>query len=75
MKKIVIIIIRAYQKFISPILGPACRFHPTCSSYALTAIEEHGLAFGLFLALKRVFRCNPWGASGLDEVPKKDTWT
>ena len=75
MKKIAIATIKAYQKFVSPVLGPTCRFHPTCSSYAMTAIETHGLAAGLFLAFKRVFRCNPWGGSGVDEVPKKGKWT
>ena len=65
--------IRFYRCFISPMTPPSCRFHPTCSAYALEAIETHGPVKGLLLALKRLSRCHPitWlgGASGLDPVP------
>ena len=61
--------IKIYQKFLSPILGQNCRFHPTCSQYAIEALTSHGLLKGLILTLKRVARCNPWGGSGIDKVP------
>lgn len=52
-------------------LPPACRFHPTCSSYAIEALKEHGPMRGLWLSIKRIARCNPFGGSGYDPVPKK----
>ena len=58
-----------YKYFISPIIGPRCRFIPTCSEYALEAIDRHGAARGGWLAVKRVCRCHPFGGSGLDPVP------
>jgi len=70
-KFIFILPIKFYQKAISPMLGPSCRFQPTCSSYMIEAIEEWGVLKGLFLGLKRIFKCHPWGPSGSDPVPKK----
>jgi len=61
--------IRAYQLLLSPWLGHSCRFQPTCSAYAIEALETHGPVRGLWLALRRVARCNPWGGSGFDPVP------
>ena len=61
--------IRFYQIFISPLLGPSCRFTPTCSEYAKQAIIKHGPIKGLGLAIWRILRCNPWGGSGYDPVP------
>ncbi len=61
--------IRFYQAFISPLLGPSCRFTPTCSEYAKQAIIKHGPIKGLGLAIWRILRCNPWGGSGYDPVP------
>ena len=61
--------IRFYQKCISPLLGPSCRFTPTCSEYARQAILKHGPIKGLGLAIWRILRCNPWGGSGYDPVP------
>lgn len=69
MKKLLIFPIRLYQRHISPMLPPACRFTPTCSQYAIEAIEKHGPAKGLFLAVRRILRCHPWGGSGYDPVP------
>ncbi|MEM6479404.1 MAG: membrane protein insertion efficiency factor YidD [Pseudomonadota bacterium] len=63
--------IRAYQLFVSPWLGSNCRYHPTCSAYALEALKTHGAAKGGWLAIKRVARCHPWGGSGIDNVPPK----
>lgn len=61
--------IRFYQRIISPLLPPACRFYPTCSAYAVEAIMHHGLLRGGWLALRRLARCHPWGGSGYDPVP------
>mgnify|MGYP003314659495 FL=1 len=69
MSKLFIWLILAYQKIISPLVGPSCRFHPTCSSYAKEAIESHGLLRGTWLAVNRISRCHPLGDSGFDPVP------
>ncbi|NNE30209.1 MAG: membrane protein insertion efficiency factor YidD [Saprospiraceae bacterium] len=69
LKKIFILPIRFYQVAISPLLGQTCRFVPTCSHYAIGAIEEWGVIKGSWLALKRIFRCHPWGGHGHDPVP------
>ena len=61
--------IRFYQICISPLLGPSCRFTPTCSEYARQAILKHGPFKGLYLAIRRILRCHPWGGSGYDPVP------
>lgn len=63
--------IRAYRRFISPLFRPHCRFHPTCSAYALEAITVHGAPHGTLLALRRIARCHPWNAGGLDPVPER----
>lgn len=70
MKKFLIAIIRLYQKIPGP-WHDACRFNPTCSNYAIEAIEIHGSLKGSFLAFKRICRCNPFGGSGYDPVPCK----
>lgn len=69
MKKILIGLIRFYQKSISPYTPPSCRFTPTCSAYALEAIGKYGAARGSWLALKRILRCNPFFPGGYDPVP------
>ena len=61
--------IRFYQRYISPLTPPACRFTPTCSQYAVEAIQKHGPFKGLWLAVRRILRCHPWGGSGYDPVP------
>ena len=66
---ILIIPIKLYQILISPILGPSCRFTPTCSQYAVEAIQKHGPMSGSWLAAKRIIRCHPWGGCGHDPVP------
>lgn len=68
MKKLFIMLIRFYQIAISPYLGANCRFYPTCSSYALQAIEKYGALHGCFLALKRILRCHPFCKGGYDPV-------
>jgi len=65
-------IIRFYQLVLSPFLGPRCRYQPTCSSYAIEAIERHGALKGGWLATKRIARCHPWGGFGYDPVPQSD---
>ena len=72
LKKLFILPIRLYQVSISPLLGKSCRFEPTCSHYAIQAIEEWGVIKGSWLATKRIFRCHPWGGHGYDPVPKKE---
>lgn len=64
---LVILITRVYRLFISPILPNACRFRPTCSEYMLEAIRMHGVV-GVFLGIRRILRCHPWGGSGVDPV-------
>lgn len=63
-------LIRFYQYVISPLFPPNCRFQPTCSEYAVTALCRHGVLRGSFLGLKRIFSCHPWGKSGYDPVPE-----
>jgi putative membrane protein insertion efficiency factor len=62
-------LIRLYQILLSPLLGPTCRYRPTCSHYALGALERHGSVTGAGLAILRVIRCNPWHPGGADPVP------
>jgi hypothetical protein len=62
-------LIRVYQYTLSPFLGPACRFHPSCSEYAYQAIMRHGPMRGLLLAIKRILRCHPFHPGGVDRVP------
>lgn len=65
-------LVRAYQMVLSPLLGPNCRFQPTCSAYALQAIKRHGGIRGSWLAVRRIVRCHPWGGSGFDPVPERN---
>lgn len=65
------LIIRFYQIAISPYLPPTCRYQPTCSHYAMEALNKHGLFKGVFLAAKRILSCHPWGGSGYDPVPDR----
>lgn len=67
--RLLILPIRFYQRYISPMLPPACRFTPTCSQYAVEALQKYGPLKGLYLAVKRILRCYPWGGSGYDPVP------
>lgn len=71
MKRVLLGLIRGYRYFLSPFLGPTCRFLPTCSAYAIEAIETHGAIRGSWLALKRIAKCHPWHGGGLDPVPPK----
>lgn len=64
-----LLLIKFYQYVISPVLGPKCRFTPTCSNYALEAFKKYGLFKGFWLSLKRISRCHPWGGHGYDPLP------
>ena len=64
-----ILLIKLYQYGISPLIGPKCRYTPTCSHYGLQAFKKYGFWRGLFLTIKRVSKCHPWGGSGYDPLP------
>ena len=66
--------IKAYQRVISPLTPPTCRYYPSCSAYAVTAIQAHGAGKGFLLGTWRVLRCNPWSKGGLDPVPERGHW-
>ena len=71
-KYLFIYIIKFYQFFLSPFLGSNCRFYPTCSNYALEAFKKYNIFIALKLIVLRILRCNPWGGSGIDLLPKSD---
>lgn len=66
------LLIRGYRRFVSPLFGAHCRFYPTCSAYALEAVEAHGAIRGSWMALRRIARCHPWSAGGVDRVPVRE---
>ena len=66
-----LILIRGYQLIISPLLGSNCRFMPTCSDYAMESLRSHGLIKGIYLTVKRIGKCHPWGGHGYDPIPTK----
>lgn len=68
--QLLLVLIRVYQRYISPSLPPHCRFYPTCSQYTLQAVMWHGSWRGGWLAVRRITRCHPWGGSGIDWVPR-----
>ena len=68
-RKLVVLLLRGYRAVISPLYGPTCRFYPSCSEYALIAVERHGVLRGGRLAAWRLLRCNPWNPGGVDHVP------
>jgi putative membrane protein insertion efficiency factor len=71
MKRVLLQLVRFYQKFISPLKPPSCRFYPTCSQYAFEAVQIYGAGRGSFLAVKRLLKCGPWHPGGFDPVPKE----
>ena len=71
LKKLMILLIRFYQKCISPLMPNVCRYTPSCSQYFIEALQIHGVIKGSWLGIKRILRCHPWGKSGYDPVPPK----
>jgi putative membrane protein insertion efficiency factor len=67
-------LIRIYQRTISPLLGPVCRYYPSCSHYGYEAMSVHGALKGTILTTWRILRCNPWSAGGIDDVPPRGRW-
>ena len=74
MKFILISFVKFYKRFISPLTAPRCKYYPTCSTYAIQAIEKFGAVRGFLLAVWRILRCNPWSMGGIDYVPDKFTF-
>ncbi|MFT4122995.1 MAG: membrane protein insertion efficiency factor YidD [Microbacteriaceae bacterium] len=68
-RNLCVLVLRGYRAVISPLYGEVCRYHPSCSRYALEAIQRHGLVLGLVLGTRRIGRCHPWAAGGVDDVP------
>ena len=66
--KLLVILVRVYQIFLSHFIGPSCRFYPTCSEYTITAVQRYGPFKGTFMGVKRILRCNPWNPGGYDPV-------
>ena len=65
----VIFLVKIYQSFISPLFPPTCRFSPTCSEYAIQSLKKYGLFKGVYMSIKRIVNCHPWGGSGYDPIP------
>jgi hypothetical protein len=74
MRYVLIGLLRLYRLLISPLYGQVCRYHPSCSAYALESVERHGSVKGGWLAVRRVARCHPWAAGGFEPVPTRFTW-
>ena len=72
MKWLLVTLLKGYRLFISPLYGQVCRYHPSCSAYALEAVQTHGSIKGTWLAICRIARCNPWALGGYDPVPPQD---
>ena len=72
MKYVLIGLLKVYRAVISPLYGNVCKFHPTCSAYALDAVQMHGAVKGTWLTMKRLVRCHPWSLGGYDPVPATD---
>ena len=73
LNKVAIKLLRLYQLIISPLIGPSCRFYPSCSQYSIQAFENHGLVKGLYLSIKRLSKCHPGNSGGIDEIDKTTT--
>lgn len=73
MRKVLIFLVKIYQKFISPVLPDSCRYYPTCSTYMIDALKKHGIILGLIMGISRIIRCNPFVRGGVDPVPDKFT--
>jgi uncharacterized protein len=74
MRAVLIAFLKTYRRVVSPLYGDVCRYYPSCSAYALEAVETHGAIRGSWLAARRVGRCHPWAAGGVDPVPPTFSW-
>jgi hypothetical protein len=74
LRPLIIGFLRIYRRVVSPIYGDVCRYYPSCSAYALEAVERHGSVHGGWLAARRVCRCHPWASGGVDPVPHSFSW-
>jgi hypothetical protein len=72
-RNIGVLLLRIYRAVVSPLYGDVCRYYPSCSAYALGAVQEHGLTIGSALTARRLARCHPWAEGGIDDVPQKRT--
>jgi len=72
-RNLVVLLLRVYRAVISPLYGDVCRYYPSCSAYGLQAVQEHGVVVGGYLAVRRILRCHPWAAGGIDDVPQRKT--
>jgi putative membrane protein insertion efficiency factor len=70
-RNVIVLLLRGYRAAISPLYGDVCRYYPSCSRYALEAVQEHGALLGSGLAAVRVCRCHPWAAGGVDDIPRR----
>ncbi len=70
-RNVCVLVLRIYRAVISPLYGDVCRYYPSCSSYALQAIQQYGVVRGSWLASRRIARCHPWAAGGVDDVPQR----
>ncbi|HEV7580013.1 MAG TPA: membrane protein insertion efficiency factor YidD [Mycobacterium sp.] len=70
-RNVAVLLLRGYRAVISPLYGDVCRYYPSCSAYALQAIQEHGVVVGSALGVRRIVRCHPWAVGGVDDVPLK----
>ena len=71
MQKVLVMLLKVYQYLVSPWFGQTCRFYPSCSCYAIEAVEKRGVLMGLWLTIRRIGRCHPWHPRGFDPVPEK----
>lgn len=70
-RNVLVVLLRVYRAVISPLYGDVCRYYPSCSAYALGAVQEHGVVVGGALSVRRIARCHPWAEGGVDEVPPR----
>ncbi|MCB0919571.1 MAG: membrane protein insertion efficiency factor YidD [Actinobacteria bacterium] len=74
LRTLLLLVFRGYQRFISPMTPPSCRYHPSCSSYGVQAVQQHGATKGTLLTVARLVRCNPWSGGGVNPVPERGHW-
>jgi putative membrane protein insertion efficiency factor len=72
-RNICVVVLRLYRAVVSPLYGDVCRYYPSCSAYTLQAIQHHGVVRGVWLGTRRIARCHPWAAGGIDDIPQRPT--